>query len=500
MSNGIVNEGCRMDIKELLQVLPVYSFENATDDLHIHSIKMDHREVQDGDLFICIKGFTVDGHDFAKAAVDNGAIAILSERPLEQVSVPTIIVPDTIRALALVANKYYQYPSRSLTIVGITGTNGKTTTTYLLESIFRHHEQKTAIIGTIQLKIGDETKVLKNTTPDALFLQKTFAHMVKEKVDIVFMEVSSHALHLGRVDGTHFDIALFTNLSQDHLDYHKTMDAYLDAKTLLFTGLGIAYSDRQKFAIVNVDDPNSETIIERTMQPVMTYGVEQNAHIRATDIHYTLTGTTFTVETPKGSFELHSKLNGLFNVYNMLAAITVAYSKHVPIETIKTALENVSRIDGRFERVDIGQDFAVIVDYAHTPDSLKNVLQTVQQFAEGKIFVVVGSGGDRDRTKRPLMAEVALMYSDWTIFTSDNPRTEDPQAILNNMTENVSKTHYEVIENRRKAIEKAIQLATTGDVVLIAGKGHETYQEINGVRYDFDDRLVARTAIEQKGI
>src|SRR5690625_817156 len=184
----------------------------------------------------------------------------------------------------------------------------------------------------------------------------------------------------------------------------------------------------------------------------------------------------------------------------MLAAITVAYSKHLPIETIKTALENVSRIDGRFERVDIGQDFAVIVDYAHTPDSLKNVLQTVQQFAEGKIFVVVGSGGDRDRTKRPLMAEVALMYSDWTIFTSDNPRTEDPQAILNNMTENVSKTHYEVIENRRNAIEKAIQLATTGDVVLIAGKGHETYQEINGVRYDFDDRLVARTAIEQKGI
>lgn len=489
-----------MELKEILSVLPIYELKNIDENVTIQSVKMDDRNVTEGDLFVCIKGFTVDGHNFAERALQRGASVIVCEHDIEVENAPIIIVPNTNRALALIANKFYQYPTQSLTLVGITGTNGKTTTTYLLEKIFQKLNKKTGIIGTIQLKIGDKTEPVKNTTPDALQLQSYFAQMRREQVDIAFMEVSSHALDLGRTHGCDFDIAVFTNLSQDHLDYHETMEKYLDAKSLLFTGLGNKYGDRQKYAIINADDPQSELIIRKTMQPIVTYGIQNDAHIRAKEITYSLTNTTFTVITPKGEIQINSQLNGKFNVYNMLAAITVSYVQNVPFTIIKEALEEVNGVDGRFERVDVGQDYAVIVDYAHTPDSLINVLETIKQFAEQKVYVVVGSGGDRDRTKRPLMAQAALDYSDWTIFTSDNPRTEDPKQILQDMTSGITGDHFEVIENRKEAIERAIQLASSGDVILIAGKGHETYQEINGVRYDFDDRLVAKNAIEKKGI
>lgn len=489
-----------MELYDILSVLPVYETEDEIKNIKINKVHMDHRHISEGDLFLCIKGFTVDGHDFAQGAVENGASIIVSEKPLSIETVPVILVPDTTRALALIANKFYDYPSRKIDLVGITGTNGKTTTTYLLEEIFREAEKNTGLIGTIQLKIKDETKPLKNTTPDALQLQTYFAEMVEAKVDIAFMEVSSHALDLGRVYGTEFDIALFTNLSQDHLDYHETMEEYLEAKSLLFSGLGNSYTDRPKFAIVNADDPASEVIKKKTMQPIITYGIKKKSDIQASQIENSLTGTSFIVTTPRGEIEINSHLNGIFNVYNMLAAIAVAYVRKVPLTRIKQALEKVRGVDGRFERVDCGQDFAVIVDYAHTPDSLENVLKTIKQFAEGKIFTVVGSGGDRDRTKRPLMAEAALKYSDYTIFTSDNPRTEDPAAILQDMTRSLDQDHYEVIEERREAIFRAVQLAGQGDVILIAGKGHETYQEIDGVRYDFDDRLVAKEAIWEKGM
>lgn len=489
-----------MKLHEILSVLPIYETKESEFDTVINHIQMDHRNVTQGDLFICIKGFTVDGHDFAEKAIEKGASVIVSERPLPIDGATIIIVPDTVRALALIANKFFGYPTNSMTLVGITGTNGKTTTTYLLEKIFEQDKKKTALIGTIQLKIGDETRELANTTPDALQLQTFFSEMVEKDVDIAFMEVSSHALDLGRVYGANFDVAVFTNLSQDHLDYHKTMDQYLEAKSLLFSGLGNAYKAETKVAIVNNDDAHSEYIKKRTMQPVITYGIKHDADIRASEIENTLTGISFTVTTPTGAITINSKLNGIFNVYNMLAAIAVAYSKGISLETMKEALESMSGVDGRFERVDCGQDYAVIVDYAHTPDSLENVLQTIKQFAEGKIITVVGSGGDRDKTKRPLMAKAALTYSDWAIFTSDNPRTEDPAVILRHMTDGLTDKHFEVIENRQVAIERAIERANTGDVILIAGKGHETYQEINGVRHDFDDRLVAKRAIERRGI
>src|SRR5690625_1566641 len=487
-----------MKLSNLLTHIPFYTCHPSFTDVDIQGITMDSKNVKEGDLFVCIKGFTVDGHDYAHAAVERGATVIVSERPLHIDGVIVVVVPDTNKALAILATVFYDHPSTKFSLVGITGTNGKTTTTYLIEEICKRHGQKTGVIGTIQMKIGDEVFPIVNTTPDALTLQRNFAKMADAEVDTTVMEVSSHALDLGRVYGTDFHIALFTNLSQDHLDYHKDMEDYLRAKTLLFTSLGNDYT-KKRFAVVNNDDPHSSLLKKSTSKPVVTYGLKTTADVQAKDVQTELTSTSFLLKTPVGEINITSKLLGTFNVYNMLAAASVALLLRVPLATIKEALEDMDGVPGRFERVEAGQDFAVIVDYAHTPDSLENVLQTIKKFATKNVYVVVGSGGDRDRSKRPLMAKVALTYSDYAIFTSDNPRTEDPLAILNDMTEGLTETTHEVIENRKEAIERAVQLAKSGDVILIAGKGHETYQEINGVRYDFDDRLVAKDVIIEKG-
>lgn len=491
-----------MKLTELLSILPFYKEINHSqiDDKIIQGIEIDDRNIKSGDLFICIKGFTVDGHDFAKQAIENGACAILAEKDVG-VSVPTIIVPDTSKILAMIATKFYEYPTRDLPLIGITGTNGKTTTTYLLEAIFNEYELKTGLIGTIQMKIGDQSIPINNTTPHALLLQKTFSDMKAANVDQAIMEVSSHALDLGRVYGCDFDIAVFTNLSQDHLDYHKDLDDYLRAKSLLFAQLGNSYhAHSPKFAVLNADDAHVDLLKRSTAQHILTYGCHQQSDVMATNIKITLHETSFTLVTPVGEIAVRSQLVGKFNVYNMLAASSAAIAANVPLEVIKKALENIAGVNGRFEQVVAGQDFAVIVDYAHTPDSLENVLQTISGFANQQVFVVVGCGGDRDRTKRPLMAEISLKYADHTIFTADNPRTEDPGHILQDMTTGLTGSNYEVIQDRKDAIHKAIDLAEANDVILIAGKGHETYQEINGVKYDFDDHKIAEEAIKTKGL
>lgn len=490
-----------MRLEELLSVLPFYKQNQTSNSMDITGIENDHRKIKAGNMFVCIKGYTVDGHDLADAAIENGASVIVAERPLQLANEALVItVKDTTRALALLAAKYYDFPSTKFSVVGITGTNGKTTTTYLLEKIFQEDAKKTALIGTIQMKIGDATFPMKNTTPDALALQKAFHDMNEAEVDAAFMEVSSHALDLGRSYGTDFDVALFTNLSQDHLDYHKDMADYLRAKTLLFTGLGNQYDDNAKFAVLNSDDAASASIIKSTSQHILTYGLKTAADVMATDISYALSNTTFTLVTPRGNRTIKSHLIGTFNVYNMLAAATVALALDVSLDVIKRALEAITGVDGRFEQVLAGQDYAVIVDYAHTSDSLENVLETITTFKENKVYVVVGAGGDRDKTKRPLMAAVAEKYSDFVYLTSDNPRTEDPREILADMEAGMTTDRYEVIESRKAAIEKAVQAASSGDVILIAGKGHETYQEINGVRHDFDDREVARAAIKNREV
>jgi len=477
---------------ESLHAIVPYKGENP----EITSIENDNRKVQKGSLFICIKGYTVDGHDFAESAVKNGAVAILAERPLD-LEVPVLLVNDTTRAMAVLADAFYGQPTKSLHLIGITGTNGKTTTSHLIEKIFADAGEKTGLIGTMYTKIADKTMETKNTTPESLTLQKTFKQMVDAGVNTAVMEVSSHALDLGRVHGCDYNVAVFTNLTQDHLDYHQTMEEYKRTKSLLFAQLGNTFDlNMPKFAVLNADDTAAEMYSRSTAAHVVTYGIEQEADIKAKNIQMTPKGTVFDLEIKGVSYPIRMQLIGKFSVYNVLASITTALVSGLKIEQIIQSIESVEGVAGRFELVNAGQDFTVIVDYAHTPDSLENVLKTIQHFAEKKVFVIVGCGGDRDRTKRPIMAQIACKFATDPILTSDNPRSEDPVDILNDMEAGVQGENYQVIPDRRKAIFTAVSQASPGDVILIAGKGHETYQIIGKEVLDFDDRLVAREAIK----
>ncbi|RLQ95834.1 UDP-N-acetylmuramoyl-L-alanyl-D-glutamate--2,6-diaminopimelate ligase [Falsibacillus albus] len=486
-----------MKLHTLLNFLPM-KINKPNENPEIHSLENDNRKVEKGSLFICIKGFTNDGHNFAQNAVESGAAAVLSERPLD-LNVPVIVVKDTKRAMSVLADGFYGQPTKQLHLIGITGTNGKTTTSHLIDAVYRHAKVPTGLIGTMYVKMNERIIETKNTTPESLTLQKTFHQMKEENIEAAIMEVSSHALVQGRVHGCDYNIAVFTNLSQDHLDYHKTMDEYRHAKGLLFSQLGNTYDHkRPKFAVLNADDPASEFYLQDTAAHVVTFGIEHDADFQAVNIRMNGQGTTFQLKYPDGEREVSLKLIGKFSVYNALAAIAACYASELSIETILSALQKVEGVAGRFELVDEGQDFPVIVDYAHTPDSLENVLKTVKQIADNKVFVVVGCGGDRDKTKRPLMAKIACKYATDPIFTSDNPRSEDPNAILADMIEGVKGKRYEALVDRKDAILKAIESAEKGDVVLIAGKGHETYQIIGDAVHDFDDRIVAAEAIRKK--
>jgi UDP-N-acetylmuramoyl-L-alanyl-D-glutamate--2,6-diaminopimelate ligase len=486
-----------MKLQKLLEYLhPLTPFTGKNPE--ITSLENDNRMVQDGSLFICIKGYTVDGHDFAGAAVKNGAKAILAERPLA-LDVPVIRVKDTTRAMAVLADAFYEQPTKKLHLIGITGTNGKTTTSHLLEKIFADAAKKTGLIGTMYTKIADKTIETKNTTPEALTLQKTFQSMVEAGVDIAVMEVSSHALDLGRVHGCDFDVAVFTNLTQDHLDYHKTMEEYLRAKGLLFAQLGNTFDHHKpKYAVLNADDPATEIYRRSTAAHIVTYGIDYVADIQAKNIHMSAVGTIFDVVVDNVFYPVQMQFIGKFSVYNALASIAASLVSGIAINEIIHSIEGIEGVAGRFELVNAGQDFTVIVDYAHTPDSLENVLKTIQHFAKKKVFVIVGCGGDRDRTKRPLMAQIACRWATDIILTSDNPRSEDPLAILKEMESGVLGLAYQVIPDRKVAISTAVMQASAGDVILIAGKGHETYQIIGSVVHNFDDRLVARKAIEER--
>ncbi|MFD2212958.1 UDP-N-acetylmuramoyl-L-alanyl-D-glutamate--2,6-diaminopimelate ligase [Metabacillus endolithicus] len=483
-----------MKLNDLLTFLhddSLLSLKNPT----ISSLEMDSREVKPGSLFICIKGYTVDGHDFAQKAVDQGAVAILAERNLD-LDVPVIVVKDTKRSMAVLADIFYGQPTHSMHLIGVTGTNGKTTTTHIIEKIFNEAKKQTGLIGTMYIKIGDEQKEVKNTTPESLTLQKTFAEMKEQNVSHAIMEVSSHALHLGRIHGCDFNVAVFTNLTQDHLDYHKTMEAYKYAKGLLFAQLGNKFDHNDlKIAVLNEDEEASEEFKRMTSAKILTYGIDRPADIKAENIKMTSKGTMFQLVTPVGTRNVTIQMVGKFSVYNVLAAVSASLASSVDLDTIVTAIESMEGVRGRFELVDGGQDYTVIVDYAHTPDSLENVLKTVKQFAEGRIFCIVGCGGDRDKTKRPLMAKIAVTYSDEPVFTSDNPRSEDPQVILQEMEEGVAGNQYTSIISREEAISYAVKKAQKGDVILIAGKGHETYQIIGNKVFDFDDKEIALNAI-----
>ncbi len=467
------------------------------DDVQISGIEHDSRKVTANNLFVCMEGAHVDGHNFIGQAAERGAVAILTARqnftPPENIS--ALIVPDILKALAVIVPYFYDYPSRAMRVIGVTGTNGKTTTTYLLREIFKSAGLNVGLIGTIQILIGDESYPNPNTTPNVIDLQHVFADMRAKNIQVVVMEVSSHALAENRVAGVEFDTAIFTNLTQDHLDFHGTMENYLQAKARLFDMVSRNGRKPNKSAVVNVDDAASAEILRHCHCDKITYGVENSADLRAADVSVRADGMKFKVRAGFGVMDLTLHLTGLFNVYNVLAACGAALAEKISPEVVKRALESFRSVPGRFERIFANVPFEVIVDYAHTPDGVKNVLQTARQIVTNKIITVFGCGGDRDNRKRPIMGQLAAELSDVVIVTSDNPRTENPEKILDDIEVGIGDKVHERIADRRAAIFRAIELAQSGDVVLILGKGHENYQILNTGTIHFDDREVAREAI-----
>lgn len=467
----------------------------------INEVTYDSRQVKPGTLFIAVPGFKQDGHLFIKDAVARGAAAIvLQDRNYQSRDYTWVMVDNSRKAMAEVSNVVYGFPSTRLNVIGVTGTNGKTTTTNLIAMILEKAGYRPGLIGTVHNRLGDEVLPVHHTTPEAPDLQRLFANFLQKGADYVVMEVSSHALDLNRVKGTEYDVAVFTNLTQDHLDFHGDMERYFMAKARLFSGMGAnRQKKRHKFVIINNDDSYAEQIAELTSVPIITYGIKNSADVKAENVKISDRGASFRLRYTDRALPVNLKMTGLFNVYNTLAAVAVGLVEGVPVENIISTLENVAGIPGRFERVDEGQNFTVIVDYSHTPDSLENCLKTAREFVEGRIITVFGCGGDRDRKKRPLMGEVAAKLSDFTVVTSDNPRSEDPQAIIEEILPGLSRIvdydKYIKIVDRKEAINYAINIARPKDVVIIAGKGHEDYQIIGDRVISFDDRLVAKEAI-----
>ncbi len=497
-------KGIFMKLNQLIASIPTAKVIGKTEAVDIKNISIDSRKVRNGDLFVCIRGALLDGHKFATLAIENGAVALLVEEQLP-LSVPQVIVRDTVRGLAIVSDRFFGHPTHSLNVIAVTGTNGKTTTTNLIESICKDHGKKTGLIGTIEARIGDQVIPVKNTTPDALVLQSLFNQMKQEHTDYAIIEASSRALQVGRLWGSRVKTAVFTNLTQDHLDEHGTMDHYKHAKGLLFSQLGNAYEgdhESTPVAILNVDDFASSYFASVTAAPIITYGIEEDADVRAIDVTVGQNGTSFKLQTFCGNTDVSLRMIGKFNVYNALAAIATCLHGGLPLQSIVKSLEAIPGVSGRFETVDVGQAFTVIVDYAHTPDSLENVLSSVREFVKGKVYCVFGCGGDRDRTKRPLMGGIAAKLSDVAIVTSDNPRSEDPERIIEDVIQGMNQFQnpFVNIVDRREAVHYALSLAKAGDVVVIAGKGHETYQTIKGVDHHFDDREVARNYLRSNAI
>ena len=444
----------------------------------------------EGTLFFCVPGYTRDGHDFASDAIARGAAALVVERPLN-LGVPEIQVPSVRAAMAPAAARFHGDPTARLQTVGITGTNGKTTTAFLVRALLEAAGRPTGLLGTVKSVIGGVEHEVLRTTPEAIDLQRTFAEMLDAGDEACVMEVSSHALELHRADAIHFAAAIFTNLTQDHLDFHETMEQYYGAKRLLFTDLAPAH------AVVNVDDPYGARLAAELGGPAITFALDHDATYRAGAVQTGLDGSHFAVRAPDGMFELSSPLTGRFNVSNVLGAFATAQALGVNAGTAIDAIAAAGQVPGRFESVAEGQDYAVLVDYAHTPDSLQNVLEAARPLTTGRLHVVFGCGGDRDRGKRPLMGEIAARLADRVIVTSDNPRSEDPAAIIDEiLVGSGGDVEHEV--DRRVAIDRAIATAGPGDVVVIAGKGHEQGQEFEaGRKIPFDDVTVVRESLRR---
>lgn len=486
-----------MKLEELIEYLDYKDLVNFKS-VEVSGISYNSKTTKKGDIFICLVGEHTDGHEYAQMAVDNGAVALLVEHPVD-IKIPQVVVSNTRHKIADIADRFYSRPSLGLNLIGITGTNGKTTVTHLIQKIFEENHQKCALIGTLGYKLSSngEYRDAKHTTPQAPELQATL-RMIKdvEKIDNVVMEVSSHALEQNRVGGCRFDGAVFTNLTQDHLDYHITMENYFNAKAILFKKL-----KEDNFAVINVDDEYGQRFIDVLPEGVRcyTYGVKNKADVSAKNIEFSLNGAEFTLVTPKGEYKVSLHMNGMFSVYNVLAAITTAIAENISIEVALKALENVKGVAGRFEVV--AKKPLVIVDYAHTPDGLENVLNSAREITpkDGHLICLFGCGGDRDATKRPKMGAIAEKIADKIVITSDNPRSEDPQQIITDIIAGLKSVNPEKVTvepDRGRAIELLKTISSNNDVVVIAGKGHEDYQILKDRTIHFDDREEARRVFE----
>jgi UDP-N-acetylmuramoyl-L-alanyl-D-glutamate--2,6-diaminopimelate ligase len=474
---------------------------SAHSDMEITEIAYDSRKVKPGALFIAIRGEKANGNEFADDAIANGAVAVISELPRPEKLSPKLAwleVPDPRKALATASANYFGRPADALKLVGITGTNGKTTTSYLVDSILRSAGCQVGLLGTIAYRSVRQSQGASHTTPESLELHRFLAHVVQEGGTHAVLEASSHALAMDRLWGCPFAVAIFTNLTRDHLDYHKTFEEYFAAKQRLFEGTG---AGAPKIGVINADDAYGKRLAGLAAR-TLTYGLESAAEITTGKPTYTFSGMKLTAETPIGKFDIQSSLVGRINVYNILAAIGAGVGLELSPGVIAAGIADLSAVPGRFERIDLGQPFQVVVDYAHTDDALRNLLATAKELhATGRIITLFGCGGDRDRAKRPLMGEAAGRASDIVVLTSDNPRSEDPLLIINDAIVGLQRTNtkFLVEPDRERAIAIALDQARPGDIVLLAGKGHENQQVLRDRTIDFDDRDVARRVLRQNG-
>lgn len=506
-------------IKDILSVL---DNAKACGDLSVSltGVSHDSRRIKPGDLFVAIPGAKADGYEFVRSALSAGAAAVLAQiRPeREFCDIPWITVSDTRKVLGPISSVIYHRPTDKVVLVGITGTNGKTTLTYLLEAIIKDAAGIPGIIGTISYRWRGREQAAAHTTPEASDLQFMFREMADHGVTHAVMEVSSHGLDLGRLDGCQFDLGVFTNLTQDHLDYHGNLEQYYLAKRILFERLLPASSKANPAAIINIDDPYGKRLVSEIRDiPVTRFGTDVECDVRSLDVKFTTDGIAGAIQASRGPVQIRSPLTGSFNLSNILAAIAVAERLGIPEMSIRRGIESVTNIPGRLERIP-SKKGTIFVDYAHTPGALKNVLAALQIIRTGRIITVMGCGGDRDKQKRPMMGTEAAAGSDFVIITSDNPRSEEPLEIIRQIEQGVrefgfspypeslstgrlKERRYRIIPDRREAIAWALQWIENGDILLVAGKGHETYQEINGVRYPFDDReaLVEELKKKDKG-
>lgn len=486
-----------MLLQELLKYIPDVHWISGRVDIEIKGLTYDYTQVKKDFLYVAMEEYLIhniwiDGHKYIEEALQRGANSVVMEKDIPVTTPCTRVrIGDVKKALARMADKFYGYPLKGMKVIGVTGTNGKTTTTHLIRAIFKAGGHKPGVVGTVGYFIGDEKLPAIYTTPLSLDLFHLAAQMRDHQVDIFIMEASSHGLDLDRTYGIDYDVAVLTNVTRDHLDYHKTVEAYKKAKMRLFESLG-AYEKEQVIGIINADDPSCSLFVQATRAPVLTYGIQNPSDIQGYDIHLGPMGTSFKVRLPQDRhLEINLKILGLFNVYNALAAIAVGYSQGLSLEAIQKGIEGFTSIEGRFEMVDCGQGFPVIVDYAHTPDALETILKTARGIKTGKLITVFGCGGDKDKGKRPLMGAIGTTLSDYCLITSDNPRSEDPWAIIREIEAGINPgtaCPFESIVDRREAIQKALSLAQPGDVVVLAGKGHEAYQIIGNQKIPFSDK------------